>query len=187
MNYTDCWLSYRDIPKGASLTVATDFSGPVADSALEELARALGSVENAENAALFICKNQELPKEGYRICARSGKIRLEASDARGMLYGVFALLRQLQLTGCTWETLAWETEAAPSNPMRMLNHWDNLDGSIERGYSGNSFFFENDTVLVTERIPGLCPLDRLGGHQWGGAEQCQCGEGGNLADFSPVL
>jgi alpha-glucuronidase len=33
----------------------------------------------------------------------------------------------------------------------MLNHWDNLDGSIERGYSGRSFFFANDTVMVNER------------------------------------
>ena len=34
-------------------------------------------------------------------------------------------------------------EKAPSNPLRMMNHWDNMDGSIERGYSGNSFFYEN--------------------------------------------
>ena len=33
----------------------------------------------------------------------------------------------------------------------MLNHWDNMDGSIERGYSGNSFFFEKDEILIDER------------------------------------
>ena len=33
----------------------------------------------------------------------------------------------------------------------MLNHWDNMSGDIERGYSGNSFFFENDDIVINER------------------------------------
>ena len=40
----------------------------------------------------------------------------------------------------------------PTNNIRMLNHWDNLDGSIERGYSGQSFFFKNDKILINKRI-----------------------------------
>lgn len=36
-------------------------------------------------------------------------------------------------------------------PLRMMNHWDNMDGSIERGYSGKSFFFEDDDILVNDR------------------------------------
>ena len=36
-------------------------------------------------------------------------------------------------------------------PMRMLNHWDNMDGSIERGYSGESFFFEKNEIIVNDR------------------------------------
>ena len=32
----------------------------------------------------------------------------------------------------------------------MLNHWDNMDGSIERGYSGTSFSLKIDQVLVTQ-------------------------------------
>ncbi len=43
-------------------------------------------------------------------------------------------------------------EKVPSNPWRMLDHWDNLDGSIERGYSGKSFFFRDNEITVTERI-----------------------------------
>ena len=39
----------------------------------------------------------------------------------------------------------------PAMPLRMVNHWDNMDGSIERGYSGRSFFFENNEILVDER------------------------------------
>ncbi|WP_312492790.1 alpha-glucuronidase [Anaerosporobacter sp.] len=40
---------------------------------------------------------------------------------------------------------------APDIPYRMLNHWDNLDGSIERGYAGNSFFFQENEIIVNER------------------------------------
>ena len=39
----------------------------------------------------------------------------------------------------------------PKNPLRMLNHWDNSDGSIERGYSGNSFFFNNGEIILDDR------------------------------------
>ncbi|NLJ95651.1 MAG: alpha-glucuronidase, partial [Clostridiales bacterium] len=39
----------------------------------------------------------------------------------------------------------------PKNNFRMLNHWDNIDGSIERGYSGNSFFFKNEEILINDR------------------------------------
>ncbi|MBO4921227.1 MAG: alpha-glucuronidase, partial [Lachnospiraceae bacterium] len=35
--------------------------------------------------------------------------------------------------------------------LRMLNHWDNMDGSIERGYSGRSFFYENNEIIINER------------------------------------
>ena len=76
-------------------------------------------------------------------------ITVEASDANGILYGAFELIRCLQLAK-NLEGINLTKE--PVMPLRMLNHWDNMDGSIERGYSGNSFFFENDEILVNERI-----------------------------------
>ena len=56
------------------------------------------------------------------------------------MYGVFALLRNLQTAGKAWAQFTADEEKAPSNRLRMLDHWDNMDGSIERGYSGDSFF-----------------------------------------------
>jgi alpha-glucuronidase len=55
----------------------------------------------------------------------------------GVLYGVFHLLRRLQM-----ETPVDELEAvsAPRIRLRMLDHWDNLDGTIERGYAGHSLW-----------------------------------------------
>ena len=159
MNYTNCWLTYPLLvdETGKTITVSSDFSGPVADSALEELNTAFSGLFRRQvarvsgEADLVLKKNEAIHPEGYAVSAGNGKATVESSGEKGMLYGVFALLRQLQLSGGSFDAFAWKTEAAPDNPLRMLNHWDNMDGSIERGYSGTSFFFENDQVLVTQR------------------------------------
>jgi alpha-glucuronidase len=55
----------------------------------------------------------------------------------GVLYGVFRLLRHLQ-TGQPLDQL--DVTSAPRVGLRMLDHWDNLDGTIERGYAGFSLW-----------------------------------------------
>lgn len=87
--------------------------------------------------------------EGYKISGNGEKVAVEASDENGILYGCFELIRQLSLGAQTQEL---SIEKSPAIPLRMLNHWDNMDGSIERGYSGNSFFFEENEILVDDRI-----------------------------------
>ena len=92
---------------------------------------------------------------GYGIQEENGKLMLEAAEETGLLYGVFHLLRVIamekSLKGC-------EIICNPENPLRMLNHWDNMDGSIERGYSGNSFFFENNDIVLSERTKDYARL-----------------------------
>ncbi len=62
---------------------------------------------------------------------------------RGTLYGVFALLRMI----ATQEPVdRLDVCESPAAPIRILNQWDNLDGSIERGYAGKSIFWENDHI-----------------------------------------
>jgi alpha-glucuronidase len=61
-----------------------------------------------------------------------------ASDGEiGALYGTFHLLRLLQ-TGASLDRL--QIAERPRVQLRMLNHWDNMDGSIERGYAGRSLW-----------------------------------------------
>lgn len=55
----------------------------------------------------------------------------------GVLYGVFHLLRLLQ-TGASLDAL--EVRESPRLRLRLLNHWDNLDGYVERGYAGRSLW-----------------------------------------------
>ena len=57
----------------------------------------------------------------------------------GLLYGVYEALRTQQLSTNS-NTGGY---SAPKYSRRILNHWDNIDGSIERGYAGNSIFFSS--------------------------------------------
>jgi alpha-glucuronidase len=65
----------------------------------------------------------------------------------GLLYGAFHLLR-LQETGQSVAPI----EQHPFFRLRMLNHWDNPDGSIERGYAGNSIFWNDDLTFDADLI-----------------------------------
>lgn len=62
---------------------------------------------------------------------------------RGVLYGVFALLRKISLRE---EIQGLNDIQQPYVPLRWVNQWDNLDGHIERGYAGPSIFFEKGKV-----------------------------------------
>ncbi len=79
--------------------------------------------------------------EGYLVQATtvSGKaaIVVAGNSDLGVLHGAFALLRQLQ---CHRPLAGLALSEAPKIQRRILDHWDNLDGSIERGYAGKSLW-----------------------------------------------
>jgi alpha-glucuronidase len=82
-----------------------------------------------------------LGPEGYLVeSAQSGgqPVTVIAGNTEvGALYGAFALLRHLQRHNSV-ANLA--LSGSPKLKNRILNHWDNLDGSVERGYAGKSIF-----------------------------------------------
>lgn len=84
----------------------------------------------------------DLPKPGsFRISFGTERARrqiiISALDDVGLLYGSFALLRHVQQGRLPDSIGRCE---APRIAQRILNHWDNPDGSVERGYSGRSIF-----------------------------------------------
>ncbi len=90
---------------------------------------------------------KEVPgSEEKAVLRRCGESMEIAGTGRGLIYGVFHLLRHLALGE---EFPEWDS--SPAYPIRMLDHWDNADGSIERGYAGSSFFFRNGKPICTER------------------------------------
>ena len=113
------------------------------------------SFEESLTDGLQIVKSADTPAEGYKIEEKEGLLSLFASDENGMLYGVFAILRQISMEK---PLEGIQITEQPDNPFRMYNHWDNMNGSIERGYSGKSFFFENEEVVVNERTRDYCRL-----------------------------
>jgi alpha-glucuronidase len=89
-----------------------------------------------------------LPDDGFvlKTTAVHGHnvVLVTASNDSGVLYGTFALLRKINLHEAVDHL---DDREEPSAPIRWTNEWDNLDGSIERGYAGRSFFFENGSVV----------------------------------------
>lgn len=68
---------------------------------------------------------------------------IAGANPRAVLYGTFALLRKMALHD---RVDAVNERQIPYAPARWINHWDNLDGTIERGYGGRSLFFDNNNV-----------------------------------------
>jgi alpha-glucuronidase len=84
---------------------------------------------------------RELPAQAYliRTISVDGRpaIAVAANDDLGLLYGAFHFLRLVQ-TQQPLEQL--DIREAPRVSLRMLNHWDNLDRNVERGYAGQSLW-----------------------------------------------
>lgn len=96
--------------------------------------------------------------DGYRVqaacnsigCTGSYSATISASTEAGLLYGAFELLR-LQNTRAIdtggiapiagYDGRNIDKTEQPAFSLRLLNHWDNLDGNIERGYAGKSIFW----------------------------------------------
>jgi len=91
-----------------------------------------------------------MPPEGYRLTGSDTGIEIAGADKNGVLYGVYAFIMHLR---AGTEPACIRDETSPAVPMRVLNHWDNIDGQIERGYAGRSLFFSNNSICYDiERI-----------------------------------
>ena len=107
----------------------------------------LGDLANLEREAPQLGLGGTLGTDAYWLkSAMAGGAHyliVAGGNERGVLYGVFALLRKIALgepiTGL-------DEKHEPYAPVRWINQWDNLDGSIERGYGGRSIFWENGHV-----------------------------------------
>ena len=159
--WTNCSLEYPLIKKLPERTVTAAFEAEgdiITRNAFEELKKGIEKlydckVSAADRAEAQICllRDPSLAEEAYSLCAEGGKCVIRGGSGSGILYGVFDYLRLLQLEQCTPQELQCRKEAAPDNSLRMMVHWDNTGGDIERGYSGRSLFFDDDRILVNER------------------------------------
>ncbi|WP_339822059.1 alpha-glucuronidase family glycosyl hydrolase [Paenibacillus sp. FSL R7-0216] len=157
---------------------------PLAHTAARELSRGLSGMlgrevsvlEHAGDAPCFVLgrlgrspiidgmfpegeAGLRLGREGYALRhepGSSGRIAIGADSDAGLLYGAFDVLRRIG-TGQSLQGL--NIVERPVNGLRMLNQWDNMDGSIERGYAGSSIFYENNRF--TQNLERLRDYARL--------------------------
>lgn len=185
MNYNQCWLSYNPVKNYADkdllseLAVCTENTDSIIiRNAVKELTEALKKILDTDVKCRYITDsgqygmvrtgiilrlisgcinegNDNYSREGYRILQFDKTVRIEANTEQGLLYGSFDLIRRIS-QGASIRGL--DIYEKPKNNIRMLNHWDNMDGTIERGYSGKSFFFENDDILINERTKDYARL-----------------------------
>ncbi len=117
------------------------------------------------NSLLDNDESQKIGEEGFiikLIKTNEGSINEESilviagRTDKGLLYGVFDFIRAIQTQKNPESILRIEN---PVNTLRILNHWDNMDGSIERGYAGKSIFFHDNKI--TENLDRIRDYARI--------------------------
>lgn len=108
----------------------------------------LGTVGEIKSAVPSFNAPTELIADGFYLKTMSVGVRrvlvVTALNDRGVLYGTFTLLRKIALLESIAGLDEWEN---PDVPVRVINQWDNLNGTIERGYAGGSIFWMNGHVV----------------------------------------
>ncbi len=154
----DLWLRYRPLPlnqRPAPRAIAATTETPTLNVARAELERGLTGLTGAApaseaGATILLGTPSDTPAvaalnlplkgagaEGYLIRTVGKTTVIAANSDIGVLYGVFHYLRLVQ-TGQGVDRL--DIASAPAVQHRLLNHWDNLNGTVERGYAGASLW-----------------------------------------------
>ena len=137
-----------EILKSAALELTTAVPGLQGSSKFpDSSAVVLLRAEETRNTFPELQVLRSIPNDGYwlKTVERRGSkywLIVGGSD-RGVLYGVFSFLARMAEEKDVSELNDMENPAAP---IRWASEWDNLDGSIERGYAGRSIFFDNGHV-----------------------------------------
>lgn len=162
MGHEQAWLNYRKVKDQSFRKYLTGVYSTEEDavirSGIRELTLAIEKMytvtlkddRGPAASGIHLRKNSaaDLGEEGFHIYSGEQVFVIEGGTSKGILYGIFQLLRRLQAEAVGEEI---KDRNVPDNPLRMLNHWDNMDGSIERGYAGHSFFFKENEILVNDR------------------------------------
>lgn len=169
----DAWLRYAPLPGGALnhqifpgqiVALNSTQSSPVFTAGIE-LQKGLGSITGSKVSVVHykphisnyvvvgtvdefssVFGNATVPEvepDGFYLDNKGDNVQILGQNERGALYGAFEYLSMLAQGNISEVSYA----SNPAAPVRWVNQWDNLDGSIERGYGGPSIFFANGTVL----------------------------------------
>ena len=176
---SDLWLRYRLVETPAraqyskrATAIVQQSHRPILRAASDELRRGLDGLlgrttaGGLRNGAIILGTPRSSPliaglalslksagNEGY--CLTSATIKghpttvIAANRDVGVLYGVFAYLRLIQTRSLSSRLAICD---APALPLRMLDHWYNLDGTVERGYAGPSLWNWEELPTIDPRL-----------------------------------
>ncbi|MBE6054401.1 MAG: alpha-glucuronidase [Clostridium sartagoforme] len=177
-----CWLKYKEIKdssykeylknivfsfkiskviESAILELQTALEHAYEESTIQNIYREENKVTVNKYIKIEIKDKKTLKENGYEIQkilleGHKSFIRIVGYDENGVLYGVFHLLRLMEQNIDINEEPIIEN---PENHMRLINQWDNIDGTVERGYAGSSIFFESlrnkDLIKEIMKVIGI--------------------------------
>lgn len=125
---SELWLRFLENKTPAN--VQCDRTSATARIAVEELSRYW-----TETNVRLVIQDADEENVGFRVERFHQQTTITAHCDLGLLYGAYSLLMRSQMT-C--KEKSWQS--SPAFSLRLLNHWDNPDGSIERGYAGRSIW-----------------------------------------------
>ena len=137
------WLRYNKVN---TCQVKTNGQSPTIDIAVRELS----DYYQGPTVTLMIDKEQKEPLINDGFIIKNDTIK--ACNDLGLLYGAYELLRLQKEDNPLLRSKEFMRgiKSEPYYSLRLLNHWDNLDGSIERGYAGNSIFWDKDQAKLSK-------------------------------------
>lgn len=103
----------------------------------------VGTVDQYAKACGGDYEIPELEEDGFWLSAKGASVQIVGQNERGALYGTFEYLSLL----AQGDFSRFAYASNPSAPIRWVNQWDNMDGTIERGNAGPSIFFANGRIV----------------------------------------
>lgn len=129
------WLRYK--PVDAQIQKQRDIRLAIKHETALLAKQELDTYWSGPSVEMRLDRKEGRLKEGYQIKGDASTVYLTAAEPIGLLYGAYHLLR-LQETKADMRHL--HIEEIPDYDVRILNHWDNLDRTVERGYAGYSLW-----------------------------------------------
>ncbi|MDA3853483.1 MAG: alpha-glucuronidase, partial [Bacteroidales bacterium] len=109
-----------------------------------------GLISDTEIMGQFVSSEEanSIEEEGFLIKSVNGNVILASKGDKGLLYASFRLLQEIQQFTPLAQLYIAEN---PSTKVRVLNHWDNLDRTVERGYAGFSIWNWHELPTVIDQ------------------------------------
>lgn len=139
------FVAGQELQKGIQgiLGKVTDLTHSVGTRTRDSSSVIVGTIDEYTKTIGQLDSLPQLKQDGFWLSTKGSTVQILGQNERGALYGTFEYLSMLAQGN--FSQVAYATN--PHAPIRWVNQWDNLDGSIERGYGGPSIFFANGTVV----------------------------------------